>query len=199
MSFLSIVVGSVFMAYVGSHWIDRLYTGSPELSFLDKVLIRSRYRKQILFPAFVILFNLIEPNYFKYVAIYLLVLITVTDFEQYMIFDWMTGPLALFGAVYAWLNDVLLWNFIAAVIGGGIFLLLAIISKGAIGGGDVKLIFGLGMLLGVEKLFDVILTGAILGGATAILLLLTKEKDRKSYFAYGPYFALPAIYTLCNT
>ena len=31
------------------------------------------------------------------------------------------------------------------------------------------------------------------GGAAALLMLLTKQKQRKSYFAYGPYFALSGI------
>ena len=43
-------------------------------------------------------------------------------------------------------------NVTSALIGGGVFLLLAIVSKGSLGGGDVKLIAALGLWLGVEKL-----------------------------------------------
>jgi len=196
MSLLLMLIFSAFMAYIGSFWIDRLYKSSLELSFPNEILLRSRYRKYFLFLAFMILFSLAGTDYFKIMAIYLLVLMTITDFEQYMLFDVMTMPLAFFGAFYAWVNDILLENFIAAIIGGGFFLLLTIITRGALGGGDVKLIFGLGFYLGAEKLLDVVLYGSIFGGLAGLTMILTKKKDRKSYFAYGPYFTLTAIYFL---
>ena len=126
----------------------------------------------------------------------MLVLMTVTDFEQYMLFDMMTLPLAIIGGIYAWQNSILQENFLVAIIGGGIFLLFAIISKGSLGGGDVKLIFGLGMWLGAEKLLNVVLIGTIAGGIVAFTMILLKKKDHNSYFAYGPYFTLSAIYFL---
>ena len=123
-------------------------------------------------------------------------LMTFTDFEQYMLFDAMTFPLAIFGAAYAWQNSVLQENFLAAAVFGGIFFLFAVVSKGALGGGDIKLIAALGLWLGGEKLFNVVLVGTIAGGLAAVLMILLKKKDRKSYFAYGPYFTLSAIYFL---
>jgi len=190
------IISYAALAYVASLWIDKLYMNSPELSFPDKILVRSRYRKYFLFFAFVILFTLKPLEIFKLTAIYLLILMTVTDFEQYMLFDVMTAPFALIGGAFAWQNGILLENFISAAIGGGIFFLLAIISRGAMGGGDIKLIFGIGMWLGAENLLNVVLIGAIFGGVAALLMILTKKKKRDSYFAYGPYFTLPTIYFL---
>ena len=86
----------------------------------------------------------------------------------------------------------------ATLIGGGVFLLLAIISKGSLGGGDVKLVAALGLWLGSEKLLSVVLIGTIIGGIAAMFMILAKKKDRKSYFAYGPYFSLTAIYFLLS-
>ena len=193
--FMEIIIYAI-LAFIASLWIDKLYMNSSELSFPDKILVRSRYRKCCLFFAFVILFSVKELGAFKFIAIYFLVLMTVTDFEQYMLFDVMTAPFALIGGFYAWQNEILTENFISAIIGGGIFFLLAIISRGAIGGGDIKLIFGIGMWLGAENLVNVVLIGAILGGVAALLMILAKKKKRDSYFAYGPYFTLPTIYFL---
>ena len=169
---------------------------SSELTFPNEISSRSRLRKPILFCALAVLIYFAE-NFWLVTAIFLLALMTATDFEQYMLFDAMTLPLALIGAIYSWQG-----NFsdcvTAAVIGGGIFFLLAIISKGALGGGDVKLIAALGLWLGSEKLLNVVLIGSIGGGLTAILMILAKKKNSKSYFAYGPYFALSAIYFLLN-
>ena len=193
--FMEIIIYAI-LAFIASLWIDKLYMKSTELSFPDKILARSRYRKYFLFFSFVILFSLKPLEPFKLIAIYFLILMTVTDFEQYMLFDVMTLPFALIGGVFAWQNEILTENFISAIIGGGIFFLLAIISRGAIGGGDIKLIFGIGMWLGAENLLNVVLIGAILGGVAALLMILAKKKKRDSYFAYGPYFTLPTIYFL---
>lgn len=191
--FLSILAASV-LTCAGSFWIDRLYSSSDELTFPDEISSRARFRKPIIFCSLAILICAVE-DIWTITAVYLLMLMTFTDFEQYMLFDAMTAPLAIIGAIYVWQMQLdLLDHAAAAVIGGGIFLLLMIISKGALGGGDVKLIAALGLWLGSEKLLSVVLAGTISGGLAAVLMIITKQKDRSSYFAYGPYFALSAIY-----
>lgn len=193
--FSSMTVAAI-LTCAGSLWIDKLYLNCAELSFPEEISSRSRFRKPILFCALAILIYMSE-NLWMSAAIFLLVLMTVTDFEQYMLFDAMTLPLAIIGAAYSWqMNSDFLDHATAAVVGGGIFLLLAVISKGALGGGDVKLIAALGLWLGSEKLLNVILYGTIGGGLAAVLMILAKQKDRKNYFAYGPYFAFAAIYFL---
>ena len=192
----SSIIAAALMTCAGSLWIDKLYLNSAELTFPDEISSRSRFRKPILFCALAVMIYLAE-NFWLVAAIYLLALMTLTDFEQYMLFDAMTLPLAIIGAIYSWQG-----NFLdcvtAAAIGGGIFFALAIISQGALGGGDVKLIAALGLWLGSEKLLNVVLVGSIAGGIVAVLMILTKQKDRSSCFAYGPYFALSAIYFLLS-
>ena len=180
------------LSFAGSFWIEKLYSNCSELTFPEEISSRGRFRKPILFIS-LLSFILID-NLWLMAAIFLLILMTVTDFEQYMLFDAMTLPFALIGAFFSWQNSLLQENLLAAAVGGGIFLLLAIISKGALGGGDIKLIFGLGMWFGAEKLLNIILYGTILGGISALLMILAKKKSRGSYFAYGPYFTLSAIY-----
>ena len=189
------IICAAILSLVGSMWIDKLYSQSTELTFPDEILRRSKFRKPILFLSPAILFNMTD-DLFLMAAIFLLVLMTFTDFEQYMLFDAMTFPFALLGIFYAWQNSTLQENFLAAAVGGGVFLLIAIISKGSLGGGDIKLIFGLGMWLGAEKLIHVVLAGTICGGLAAIVMILTKKKNRGSYFAYGPYFTISALYFL---
>ena len=189
------IICAAILSLIGSLWIDKLYSQSTELTFPNEISSRSKFRKPILFLSTAILFNMTD-ELFLMAAIFLLVLMTLTDFEQYMLFDAMTLPLALIGAIYAWQNSTLQENFLAATVGGGIFLLIAIISKGSLGGGDIKLIFGLGMWLGAEKLINVVLIGTICGGVAAIVMIVAKKKNRGSYFAYGPYFTLSALYFL---
>ena len=191
------------LTLIGTRWINFLYAmPNAPLSFPNEIESRAKFRTPCLFVLLTIcIFNLwIIPapkNFYVAAAIFILSLIIFTDFEQYVIFDKMLLPFALIGGVEIFhLNLPLVERLIAAIIGGGIFLLLAILSRGGIGGGDIKLVAVLGIWLGVEKLLNVIIIAAIAGGLVAGILILAKKKDRKSYFAYGPYFALAAMYIL---
>ena len=188
------IIFAAILTFAGSLWIDKLYAGSTELTFPKKISSRAKFRKPILF--FTLSIFSLTGDFWIMAAGFLLVLMSLTDFEQFMLFDAMTFPLALLGAAYAWQNSTLAENFLAALVGGGIFALLAILSKGSLGGGDVKLIFALGMWLGAEKLLNVVLLGTVAGGLAAVAMILFEKKNRKSYFAYGPYFTAAAIYFL---
>ena len=193
--FLSATLAAA-LTVAGSLWIDKLYSRSSELTFPAEISARAKFRKPILFFALTILFSLTD-DLFLTTAIFLLMLMTFTDFEQYMLFDAMTIPFAIIGAIRVWQMSLNVHDHaLAAIIGGGIFLLLAIISSGSLGGGDVKLIAALGLWLGCMKLLNVVLIGTVSGGLAAVLMILTKKKSRGSYFAYGPYFALSALYAL---
>ena len=197
------IFATVIMTLVGTLWIDRLYRSSAELTFPEKISARSRFRRPILFCSFAVLNGIIflstdlPEKFFLLAAIFFLVLMTVTDFEQYMLFDAMTLPFALIGAAYVWqMNLNIIDHAVAALFGGVFFLLLMIFTKGALGGGDVKLVAALGLWLGSENLLNVVILATIIGGLAAVLMIVTKQKDRNSYFAYGPYFTLTAIYFL---
>jgi leader peptidase (prepilin peptidase)/N-methyltransferase len=135
--------------------------------------------------------------------VFLLLMITVTDWEQRLIFDDTTRPLAVLGLAqtifvsYAAASYTpLLENLLAAVFGGFAFLILAYLTQGGVGGGDVKLIAALGLWLGPDRLLTVVCAGLFLGGLAALWLLLTRQKKRKDSFAYGPCFTIPAILSL---
>lgn len=190
------IIFAAVLTCAGSLWIDELYSRSTELTFPNEIASRSKFRKPILFVSLSILFNLTDDLWIA-AAIFLLALMTATDFEQYMLFDAMTLPLAILGAAYVWQTNLnIIDHAVAALFGGGFFLLLAIFTKGALGGGDVKLVAALGLLLGSENLLNVVIFATLIGGLAATFMIVTKQKDRNSYFAYGPYFTLTAIYFL---
>jgi leader peptidase (prepilin peptidase)/N-methyltransferase len=72
------------------------------------------------------------------------------------------------------------------------FLVLALLVRGGLGMGDVKLAAAEGLLFGkvaVEALF----LGIVLGGVAAALLLVTRRAGRRATYAYGPYLVLGAV------
>ena len=201
--FLPVTMLSLALTVAGSLWIDRLYLQEQDstlLSFPEQVTKRAKYRKILLFLLLVFCFGkawnrFSLPVLFYYVAaISFLSFVVVTDFEQYVIFDNMLLPFSIIGLCYTAYMNLPLFNHIAAALSGGLlFLLLAIATKGAIGGGDIKLIAAMGLWLGIRPLLSVIGYGFLTGGAAALFLLLTKQKQRHDFFAYGPYFALSGI------
>lgn len=202
----------LFIAYVatwaGSNWINILYAqeqGSDLLSFPEMVAQRARFRKPLLFLFLAACISKawniatgMQLFYFV-IAIALLVFVTVTDFEQYVIFDSMLLPFAVAGVCYMLHTQLSLTDHLAAALGGGLlFFLLTLLTKGAIGGGDIKLIAALGLWLGIRPLLSVIMYGFLAGGIAALFLLITKQKKRHDFFAYGPYFALSGIGVLLS-
>ena len=187
----------------GSMLIDFLYSKALKrgsLSFPEQIQHRAQFRKPALFLALLFFFckawNLTTMPALPYVivATSFLLLMTVTDFEQHVILDEMVFSFALLGLCYVLHLQLSFTDHLLASLGGGFFfLLLAFISKGALGGGDIKLIAALGLWLGWKSLLSVIIYGAIAGGVAALVLLLTKKIQQKQYLAYGPYFALSAI------
>ena len=194
--------------WLGSFWINRLYAQEQDgdlLSFPEHISQHSRFRKPLLLLLLLIwtlkAWNIASGAQLLYyvIAIVLLVFITVTDYEQYVIFDSMLLPFAVAGICYSLHMRLPITEHLAAALGGGLlFFLLTLLTKGAIGGGDIKLIAALGLWLGIRPLLSVIAYGLIAGGIAALFLLITKQKSRHDYFAYGPYFALSGIGVLLS-
>lgn len=200
------VVCAVLGSLGGTRWIDHLYQSQKNiLSFPQKILVQSANRSKILPACLGIIFTfylLINDtgvlfNFFHLFFIYFLVLYTITDVEQQVIFDIMLIPFALLGLIAAVVCNLPLLDHLLAALGGGIvFLLMAILTKGGIGGGDIKLIAALGLWLGVNQLTEVATMGLIGGGIGALLLLLFGRKKKTDTFAYGPFFTLAALLQL---
>lgn len=196
------VLLSVLFTVMGSTLMDYLYARAPRdlLSFPEQVTTRAKYRRPLLFLLLTVYVGraciTVTPPalFYLVIAIVCLSIITATDFEQYVIFDVMLVPFAATGILYTiHMGLPITWHIAASLGGGLVFLLLAIVTKGAIGGGDIKLIAAMGLWLGIRPLLSVIVYGFIAGGVAAFILLLTKQKSRHSYFAYGPYFALSGL------
>jgi len=99
-----------------------------------------------------------------------------------------------------WLTTVIRPSIASAALGGAIgfviFLLIAFLSRGGMGWGDVKLAGLIGLATGFPLVFLAIIMGAILGGIVAVALLIAKRRNFKGTIPFGPFLALAAMVTL---
>lgn len=84
----------------------------------------------------------------------------------------------------------------SALLGGLIFslfyLLVAVISQGGIGGGDIKLAALIGTFVGLEGILAVFVLSSLAGGIFGLFLLLTGRGNRKTEIRFGPFLAFSA-------
>lgn len=82
------------------------------------------------------------------------------------------------------------WDmFAGAFFGFALFLLLAVVSKGGMGGGDVKLYFVVGMVLGVKLTFISIFLAAV----TGLVIAIISQKGFGKEMPFGPSIAIGSI------
>jgi leader peptidase (prepilin peptidase) / N-methyltransferase len=124
--------------------------------------------------------------------------VLVIDLEHRRVLNVMLTP----AAVIALLASLLpgypdpLQALLGGALGFGVFLLLALIGRGAMGMGDVKLAGVIGLLTGYPLVVAALTLGVVLGGVAAIILLVTRRVGRKGTMAYAPYLALGTIIVL---
>lgn len=87
-------------------------------------------------------------------------------------------------------------SIIGFFLGGGLFYLIAVVSKGGMGGGDIKLMAMVGAFFGWKAVLMVTFIGSLTGSMVGILLMIFKGKGHKTKIPFGPFLALGSIVTL---
>lgn len=120
----------------------------------------------------------------------ILIVVSFVDIENQIIPNKIIIFTLGIGVIFAFFDNI---SFMSAlfgmILGGGMLLLLALVP-GVLGGGDIKLMFVLGIFLGVKGALFAIFIAFVLASIVSILLLLFKIKKRKDYIPFGPFLAL---------
>lgn len=125
----------------------------------------------------------------------LLVIINVSDIAYMLIPDKILLfflPLLVVGRLLSPLEPW--WDaIIGAVVGFSILLLIAIVSKGGMGGGDIKLFFLIGFVLGALNTLLTLFVAAVIGMVVGVIVLKIRGEGRKTPVPFGPSIAVAAI------
>ncbi|OEF98058.1 prepilin peptidase [Vulcanibacillus modesticaldus] len=132
-----------------------------------------------------------------YPFVMLMIAVTLSDLKYQIIPNRLTYPgIVLLFVLRLWIHTEAIWSYlIGAFVGSGFLLLVAILSRGGMGGGDIKLFFFIGLALGWQNtllaLFLSMAIGAIFGG----ILLITGKVQRKQMIPFGPFIFIGTIIT----
>lgn len=157
-----------------------------------------------LFPTVLDFTNLI----FGLIVIWSLIFFTVYDLKYGLIPDKVLFPLIgltfVRNIVFSFCRECP-WEFpteflnhlLTAVLAGGFFFLIIYFTKGrGMGGGDMKLVFWFGLLLGGVPTLLSLYIGFIVGGIYGAIVLLIGKKKFGQTVPFGPFLCLGVIVVL---
>lgn len=122
----------------------------------------------------------------------LLLVASVIDLKYRYVPDWVhLGILVLFACSLFCPPPALSpgSRFLGALTTGGIMLLVSLLTRGGIGGGDIKLMAASGLLLGFPGAFLAMLMAYLIAGLCFLIPLLTGKLDKKAEIPMIPFFA----------
>ena len=223
---ISYIIASVIAIVLGqvvAHLIRRLPEIIEDNDAIKKLIptLKTGFKFDWMYTlVLLVLFNLtiyfVGNTYISYVymvLISMLVVAMVIDFKMQLIPDTVQVVVLLLGIIVTSI-DYTNWlgHLIGMLLGGLIFVLIAIFSKivfrkEGMGMGDIKLMTGLGLLFGIKAvptsfmdLFvqaEVILTITVmaffLAAIIAVILIVTKKTEKSQYMAFGPYIVMATI------
>lgn len=123
-----------------------------------------------------------------------------TDLDQRRLPDELTLPAIAVGLAYAasGLNPLVGRDLVGAVgaaiaIPTALYVPSLLFGSGAFGLGDVKLLAGMGLLLGLYRAVSGLMAGLFISGAVLLVLLAARRIGRKSYVPFGPFLIVGAL------
>lgn len=139
-----------------------------------------------------------------YVFIPMLIIMGVavyTDLRSKMIYDWVTLPgIAYFLLYHAFVHTDRWFSFVLGVVVlGGITLVMAIISRGQLGGGDIKLFAVVGAALGWQAGLLVMGLTYLLAGLCVIPIWIAAKvmkRSNKKEIPMAPYIASGTMFLM---
>ncbi|MBM7648940.1 leader peptidase (prepilin peptidase)/N-methyltransferase [Bacillus ectoiniformans] len=128
----------------------------------------------------------------------MLIIITVSDLAYMLIPD----KILLFFSVFFVIGRMLMpldpwWDSLLGAASGFLLLLLiALVTNGGMGGGDIKLFAVIGFVMGTKNVFLVFFFACAIGAVIGLFLMFFGIVKRGKPMPFGPFIAIAAIVVL---
>lgn len=118
------------------------------------------------------------------------------DLAHHIVPNAITYPGIAIGLLLALGQGRILDGLLSALGAGALFFLIAVASRGGMGGGDVKLAAMLGAFLGWPGVAVALLVAFTTGAAAGLLLIAAGRRSRRDPIPFGPSLALGGVVAL---
>ena len=127
-----------------------------------------------------------------------LLVISVIDLYHQIIPDVITIPGIIIGLIASAfiLPSGIKGAIFGTLLGGGIFFVIAVVSRGGMGGGDIKLIAMIGSFLGLTDVLLTIILSSFIGSVVGVFMVIAFGKGRKYKIPFGPFLSIGGIISL---
>lgn len=149
----------------------------------------------VLFTVVFLKFGLTPELIVGLLFVSLLVIITVSDIAYMLIPDKVLLPFAAVLLILRFVIPLDPWwdSLVGAAVGFSVLLLIAVLSKGGMGGGDIKLFLVIGLVLGTAGTLLTLFVASFIGTVVGIIILRIRKQGRKTPIPFGPSIALSAV------
>ncbi len=149
----------------------------------------------VLFTLTPLLIGWSKELIFPLLLISLLIIITVSDIHYQIIPDKvLLFFLPLFIILKIWIPSDPWWDPIAGMLlGFSLLYLIAVLSKGGMGGGDIKLYTVLGIILGWKGVLLSFFLASLFGGLFGAIGLVLGKYKRRQAIPFGPFIAMGTL------
>ena len=130
-----------------------------------------------------------------------LVLLLAVDLDQRLLPDLLTLPLVIAALVFALsgrnplVGDAIIPALAVALVPPVVLWAISLpFGAGAFGGGDVKLLVGIGLLAGFPRALAGLMAGLLVAGVVLVALLAAGRISRRTFVPFGPFLIAGAAW-----
>ena len=124
---------------------------------------------------------------------FMLVAVFFIDLDHQIVPNAITYPGIVAGLLLAIPQGRLVPSVVVAAGAGALFLVIAVVSHGGMGGGDIKLAAMMGAFLSWPATAVALLLAFMIGATAGVLLIAVKRRSRKDPIPFGPSLAAGGV------
>lgn len=110
-----------------------------------------------------------------------------TDWKKREISLVLTGIYGVEGLILSIISERELWDFLIPLGFGSLFLLMGLLSDGALGMGDGWVLLSLGLMLNTADYIKMLWGGLFLTAVVSVTLLIIFKKNKKTELPFVPF------------
>jgi len=125
----------------------------------------------------------------------LMIVLTMIDFDHQILPDKLTLGGLILGLLFSFFRSdiTVIYSLAGIIAAGGLLFLIAYLSKGGMGGGDIKMMAMVGSFTGPIVAVSSIFLGAVIALIAHLPRIISGKTGMKTKLPFGPFLALGSL------